>query len=198
MSYGLQYIQLLKSPPSCVALNQSFKVVLTITNDLTDEKCYDEITLECKVYDGNGQVFNGLRLKDGSNTINYNPYNGGFCSFEASLTQLPPCGTGTVQLMAHAVSTPRPSSSDNVDSLMAMIGSDSLIIPVWTTAFRVVKSTKATPGSGNQHQCERRLQLCPKQQLRILEDKEESIARHLWYSHLNICDLYLSCHFSHD
>jgi hypothetical protein len=188
MSSGLQYIQLLKSPPSCVALNQSFKVVLTITNDLTDEKCYDEITLECKVYDGNGQEFNGLRLKDGVNTIHYNPYNGGFCSFEAALTQLPPCGTGTAQLMAHAVSTPRPSSSDNVDSLMAMLGSNSLIIPVWTTGFRVVKNTRTTPDSDNLHQCERRLQLCPKRQLRILEDKEESIARHLWYSNLNIYD----------
>ncbi|KAH8547464.1 hypothetical protein BGW37DRAFT_233966 [Umbelopsis sp. PMI_123] len=189
MAYGLQYIQLLKSPPRCVAMSQSFKVVLTITNDLTDEKCYNEIVLECKVYDGNGQEFNGLRLNDGSNNITYTPFNGGFCSFVASLTRLPPCGTDTVRLKVQAVSAPGPSHTDDVDSIMAMIGSKSLILPVWTTDIRVIQRAKAIPVSDNQQQSERRLQVSSEQLVRILEDKQESIARHLWYNNMIVCNL---------
>jgi hypothetical protein len=184
MSQGLQYIHFLKSPPSCVALHQPFKVVLTITNDLTDEKCYEEVTLECKVYDGHWRPFDGLRLKDGSNIISYNPFNGGFCSFEASITELPPCGTGIVRLQAQATS----SSSPHDPVLTTTIGADSLYIPVWTTGIRVIKGKKSPASdSENQLQCERRLHLPEDRTVRILEDKQESIARHLWYSSNGVC-----------
>jgi hypothetical protein len=183
MSQGLQYIHFLKSPPSCVALNQPFKVVLTITNDLTDAKSHEETPLQLKVYDGHWRAFDGIRLKDGSTSVTFNPYNGGFCGFEASFTQLPPCGTQTVRLAAHAVSSllKQPHSAQ-LNLLKATVDSNGLLIPVWTTDIRVTKDQKLIPTSENQQQCERRLWMKSGRVVRILEDKQESIARHLWYS----------------
>lgn len=181
-SRSLHYIHFLKSPPSRVTLHQPFKIVLTITNDLTDEKWYDQVTLECKVCDSLGRVFDGLQLKDGSSTIAYNPFNGGFCSFEASFTKLPPCGTGMVTVMAQAITTAGSTPDDELALLKTTIKSTSLFIPVWTTAICVTKDKKHTLDSENQHQCERRFLLSGNRTLRILEDKQESIARHLWYN----------------
>jgi hypothetical protein len=179
MSQGIQYIHFLKSPPSNVAINQSFKVVLDITNDLTDEKSYEETALELRVYDSHGQVFDGIRLKSGDSTVRYTPFNGGYCSFEAAFTRLPPCGTQTVQLAAHAAQA---DTIKDVDLLKATIQSDCLIVPVWTTDIHVTKSPKQSSTIENQYQCERQLHMKDGQVVRILEDKEESIARHLWYS----------------
>ncbi|CAM0141065.1 unnamed protein product [Umbelopsis sp. WA50703] len=184
MSQGIQYIHFLKSPPSNVAINQSFKVVLDITNDLTDEKSYEETALELRVYDSHGQVFDGIRLKSGDSTIRYTPFNGGYCSFEAAFTRLPPCGTQTVQLAAHAAQA---DTIKDVDLLKATIQSDCLIVPVWTTDIHVTKSPKQSSTIENQYQCERQLHMKDGQVVRILEDKEESIARHLWDSGLAMC-----------
>ncbi|KAI8079811.1 uncharacterized protein BX664DRAFT_202842 [Halteromyces radiatus] len=203
MNHSLYYIRFLKPPPLTCEYHQPFNIVWTIENDLGDSSFQAPLSLRC---DTNVKGITAQCVANNNNrkkktdaplsTFDYQPYHGGPMVTRISLVPTSHRPSSNVQLFfslahEHRSGPVHPVWYQAYPHHTSNNHTTVWILPLWSMPIQLTMPKQSLPyvkDPAGGHQAQRWVQTPQQHLLRICEDTEQSIARHVWDCGLAMCD----------
>ncbi|KAI8997333.1 putative methyltransferase-domain-containing protein [Pilobolus umbonatus] len=205
------YIKFLKPPPTECIIGQQFPIVWTIESDLGDVSYWEPVPVTCVIQgtselrvnvinDNKGKRNNVAQksyMRSPTNkaaSLVYNPLQGGgmvtHMTIEETSAQSLPVGTSiSVELSLMLSSNTSHQTTHPVwyQAQQLLPSSTVWLIPIWSMPIQLTVAKQRHLKTSGGDQAQRLFQLDTGAVIRISEDAEESIARHVWDCGLGMC-----------